>query len=557
MLSLFLLALSGLTSAKKFYTSLQADGSTYYNKLTKNSSVTFVENELYNDYYEIVVDKTTSHITVNVTWDTAQWLADGHPAEGAMFLYGAHNSFPGPGMHWDWSDHTTYTANQAITKISCMNLVPSSRLLIAVSGKRGSVYKITAATVTGIYTTPVELEMNTEYELCDVHADNTDGYCDFLPNQYSQYYVQTEQSCQYKEDCCYGVTVNGEFAPADGFRMYLNPDDIPASRTHHKYQYAPIMSYHHGEGMMNPDRRDRTTNWEAGGYEFTDTIKVEDDGIFLTPQETGGVHDLSFAVTVSDAFFFAGEHNKKVSIMVTELEGDWCRMARWEEEYERWEEREHEQREEEHWEDMKREMREETIEEIMKAVVENTNEHMQNKDKVEQVQDNTKAENAYNAKNSDKDYSKDSDRNSGNSKGRNDGGDVSAMDFNFDMNDLSQDQLLAIKEMLKQIDAMIPSTQAMEQNPEGLTNQQKAMIKKTIQAKQDEGPGAQEFDFKMPPDGLTAQQKAMIKKTIQAKQDEGPQAQEFEGLTAAQKKAAQSAFQNFQKPPKKLAFPGF
>jgi hypothetical protein len=558
MLSLFLLALSGLTSAKKFYTSLQADGTYYYNKLTKNSSVTFIENTLYNDYYEIVVDKSTSHININVTWDTDQWLSDGHPAEGAMFLYAAKDSFPAPGMHWDWSDHVSYQSGGATAKVNCMNLIPQSRLLIAVSGKKGAVYKISANTVTGIYSPPIELEMNKRYELCDVHANDNDGWCEFLPNQYSQYYVQTDLSCQYKEDCCYGVMVNGEFQPADGFRLYVNPDDVPASRTHHKYIYSPMMSYHHGEGLMNPDRRDKTKSFdEVKGVEFTETIKVEDDGVFLTPQETGGVHYISMAISVGDAFFVSGEHNKKVSLQVMEMEGDWCSMAHWEEEFEHWDDREHEKHEEEHWEQVQQEVRQDTVEQIAHSIaekgVDNNSEKKQTKNKVETVQGNSKAENMYAAKNSDKDASgNDSNDRSTNGRSSNDDDDVSAMAFDFD--DLTPEQIAAFKEMLKQLDAMFPSAQAEE----GLTSQQKAMIKKTIQSKQ---PGAQNVDIGGPegflgPEGLTTQQKAMIKKTSQARMDEqqGPQAQE---LTNAQKKAAQNAFQTFQRPPKKLSFPGF
>lgn len=187
---------------------------------------------------------------------------------------------------------------------------------------------------------------------------------------------------------------------------------------------------------------------------------------------------------------------------------------------------------------------------------------------METIQGNTKAENAYTYKNQDASNKDSNDNgnswnsNKGDDQTNNKGGqsykggddDVSAMDF--DINDLTPEQIAAFKEMLKKIDAMIPSTQGGEKTGEGLTAQQKAMIKKTVQSKVDQPPQAQQFDG-VPPEGLTTQQKAMIKKTVQSKADQPPQAQEFEGLTAAQKKAAQNAFQNFQKPPKKLSFPGF
>jgi len=324
---------------------------------------------------------------------------------------------------------------------------------------------------------------------------------------------------------------------------------MPATRTHHKYIFSPMMSYHHGEGVMNPDRRDKTKNFdEVNGLEFTETIKVEDDGVFLTPQETGGVHYISMAISVGDAFFVSGEHNKKVSLQVMEMEGDWCSMAHWEEELEHWEDREHQQHEQERWEQQQQEVRQDTVEQITKTIVENNNqnEKKQKKDKVETVQGNSKAENINAAKNSDKDVSgNDSNGKSNNGRSSNDD-DVSAMAF--DVDDLTPGQIAAFKEMLKQLDAMFPSAQAEE----GLTSQQKAMLKKTIQSKQ---PGAQDVDIGGP-EGLTTQQKAMIKKTIQAKMDEqqGPQAQ---ALTDSQKKAAQNAFQTFQRPPKKLFFPGF
>jgi hypothetical protein len=267
-----------------------------------------------------------------------------------------------------------------------------------------------------------------------------------------------------------------------------------------------------------------------------------------------------------------------------EMEGDWCSMAHWQEELEHFEDREHDQHEQEHWEQVQKEVRQDTIEQIAGAIhgYNNPNEKKQTKDKVETVQGNSKAENMYAAKDSDnaaKNSDKDVSGNDRSSNGRSSNDDdVSAMAF--DVDDLTPEQISAFKEMLKQLDALFPSAQAEEGltsqqksmikktiqskqpgaqdvdidigGPEGLTTQQKAMIKKTIQSMQ---PGAQDVDIGGP-EGLTTQQKAMIKKTTQARMDEqqGPQAQE---LTSGQKKAAQNAFQTFQRPPKKLSFPGF